>query len=94
MAAPLAPGERKWTGRHVSDIAGEKIYVACARCHIRRQYDASEMLERLDEDLPMTMVLDRLKAAYGCSIHAKSVNYFDAKCGLRFESERMPYMWR
>ena len=93
MAAPLPIRDRKWTGRHISDIAGEKIYVACDRCRIIRQYDATEMLARLDEDLPMTMVLDRLKVAYGCEVHTRSSAYFDEKCQLKFESARMPYMW-
>ena len=89
MATPMPRHQRYWTGTYLSDLQQPKVIVRCEQCNIRRQYDASRLLASLDEDMNLSMLLDRMRVALACQTHAAHNHIFDPICGLAYDSVAM-----
>src|SRR3546814_6465665 len=72
---------------HLIDFAGRKVIVECARCGMRRQYDANEMLARIG-DIRLPELRLKIARAEGCERVEKS--FYD-RCRLAFNPKEMGY---
>ena len=72
---------------HLAEFAGGKVIVECKVCGMRRQYDASAMLDKIG-DIRLPELRLKLAAAEGCS---RTENRFYDRCGLRFNAKVMGY---
>lgn len=87
MAAPIPKHLRKYTSRYLSDMQEAKIIVTCRHCPMRKQYDTAEMLERIEEDVPMPELVRRIAIAEGCQRGQHPS--FENPCGLHYDLEAM-----
>ena len=69
----------------LSDFAGRKVIVYCSKCGMRKQYDASAMLEKI-EDIRLPELRLKLAEAEGCD---KTRNAYYDRCGLVYDIEAM-----
>jgi hypothetical protein len=69
--------------RTLSEYAGRKIHVECLRCEIRRRYDGSAMLARVDCRTAMPDLLNLIARGNGCTLNdAPTPN--GIRCGLHY----------
>lgn len=89
MAKPTPKHLRRYSGIYLSDRAGQTLFLRCDKCGRRRKYNADAMLERLDEDLPLPELLDRIQIAEGCRLAIAWKWIYDDKCRLAFDLAAM-----
>ena len=77
--------KRRYSAPYLSDHAGGKVIVACPKCGLKRQYDANEVLGRI-EDQPMPSLLTKIARAEGCT---RTDNLYSDRCQLRYDLEAM-----
>ena len=70
----------------LSDHRGGKIAVICGKCGMRKRYDASAMLQRID-DLPMPVLLIEIAKAEGCPFAGKKEG---ERCMLHYDLAYAP----
>ena len=77
--------KRHYSAPYLSDHAGGKVIVTCPKCGMKRQYDANEMLRKI-EDQPMPSLLAKIARAEGCT---RTENLYSDRCPLHYDLDAM-----
>jgi hypothetical protein len=89
MAKPMPPGERRLMPPYLSDMPGLKIIVACEQCGIRKRFDGTAMLERIDDDCNLPTLIGKIRRGIGCELALKWKNFSDPQCTLVYDVAEM-----